>query len=47
MPLVLGKTLGPQLGSVNLAALWGHLFSGAARIQEAHCRRWLSHALRS
>jgi anaerobic selenocysteine-containing dehydrogenase len=27
LPLVLGKTLGPQLGSVNLATLWGHLFS--------------------
>jgi len=38
MPFVLAKTLGPRLGSVNLAALWGLLQAAPKRFREAALR---------
>jgi anaerobic selenocysteine-containing dehydrogenase len=39
LPFVLAQTLGPQMGSANLAALWG-LLAGAP----AHFRQWAARA---
>ena len=35
LPFVLAKTLGPVLGSCNLALLWGLIWSAPARLKEA------------
>ena len=38
LPFVLAKTLGPVLGSCNLALLWGLIWSAPARLKEAMAR---------
>jgi anaerobic selenocysteine-containing dehydrogenase len=38
LPFVLAKTLGPVLGSCNLALLWGLIWSAPARFKEAMAR---------
>ena len=38
LPFVLAKTLGPVLGSCNLALLWGLIWSAPARLKEAMTR---------
>jgi len=38
LPFVLARTLGPVLGSIHLASLWGMIWSATPRIKEAMAR---------